>query len=446
MFLKRVSAFEVFAIASFLISTAFIFFSIYDLRVATSDEHGLLQNTSNHIAAEASRVIDFQIGRFYAALKWPTLETLIQAPALILTTVRVGAMLACFFSAALFMSALTKSVRNGILFVVLSTAMMPVTVSYQPLIYNPLIWLGWSCIWLMGVLALKTDTRNTRVAIVGLFTISIYFHESNIVFFGWPWLVAILAKPNIRASNNLKASRLCGAVLVGYLVICFSLRQFAMPLGDPYSGGSISLDFTAFLQSLALFSSGLAPGLEMWLSPRWIGTDVPLFLTPTNWGIRFGQNLDLVTILLAALAGMTVFLRTRNVEKDPRTGSVRVLVNWCLIFCFVIIAPNLLLSITPKYQIWAQQRMWPYYYSSMSFQGIVALMTVGIAGISQGFSGSRRSQIAAMLAIGVSLLAASSAATTREATTLFRKFRFDHSDTHLIEKSPTSSLPVVLQK
>ena len=91
----------------------------------------------------------------------------------------------------------------------------------------------------------------------------------------------------------------------------------------------------------------------------------------------------------------------------------------------MVFSPNLLLSLTEKYQNWAYEKMWPYYCSWMSYIAFIMILIVGMDYL-RARLGQNRS-IALFLALVITWVAAVSAATSRESSDFFREYRFDHS-------------------
>ena len=92
---------------------------------------------------------------------------------------------------------------------------------------------------------------------------------------------------------------------------------------------------------------------------------------------------------------------------------------------FMVFSPNLLLSLTGKYQIWAYQQRWPYYYSWMSYLALVMILVVVLDRARAKLPGHKITTM--VLSLLVALLAGIAAATAQESTDFFREYRFDHA-------------------
>jgi predicted tellurium resistance membrane protein TerC len=100
-----------------------------------------------------------------------------------------------------------------------------------------------------------------------------------------------------------------------------------------------------------------------------------------------------------------------------------------LVLIFAILAPVLLLSISVKYQAWSHQRMWPYYYASMSYLAQVVLMVVGARLVlSRIKSRGMHAAIALLCIFGAMLLTLGIRAVNRESEWVLRQHTFAHID------------------
>lgn len=329
---------------------ALLFVRIDGIRIATADDQHTLAAATDADIGQASRVLDLCIGRFYALVKWPVLESLMRdCGDGLLSALRIGAFLMCVIAAARFLRDALDSEPAAALFLVLVCALLPVLVTYQPLFYNPMLWLGWACIWWMGVLALKPDTPGNGGLIAGLFLLALMSHEMNAVFVVWPWLLrSVVGRKGIRAAFT-RSTILCGVVLAGYGAVSVTVRMATANFGINYSGGTIAYDLPAALQSLLANSLGALPGLELWLHPRWQGTESPMFTGPEVFLERLFSNLGPASYLLCGGVGAVtwLFLRSRcpthSFASPLRRGPLVGLLT------FMVFAPNLLLSLTEKY-------------------------------------------------------------------------------------------------
>lgn len=399
---------------------------INGIRITTADELQAAMVTTDATMGAASRLLDLCIGRFYAVVKWPLLEFLMRdCSDHLLSTIRIATFFLCAISATKFVRDALEDGKSAACFLILVCALLPVVVTYQPLFYNPMLWVGWASVWLMGVIALRAESKLNRGFVVGLFGLAMISHEMNAVFVIWPWLVRGLVAGKGFRQGLTPQTILCGVVLLAYAAIALSIRLYTAKFGITYSGGTIAFDGVAAATALVTNSLGCLPGLELWLSPRWQGIEGPLFIGPKSFLIRLQSHLDLADYALACGVGILTWLFLRSNKSVPSGAPPRRRPPLLWALTFMVFAPNLLLSLTKKYQAWTYERMWPYYYSWMSYLALVMILVVVLDRIRDAPGGKKT--LAFAIALAVALLAAVSAATSRESTDFFREYRFDHS-------------------
>lgn len=403
-----------------------LFERINGIRVPTADEFHVMAAASDPMVGNASRLLDICIGRFYAVIKWPVLEFLLHdCSDILLSVLRITAFGVCAVCAALFAKAASRDPRTAALVLVLTVLLLPVLVTYQPLFYNPLLWLGWAAIWMMGLWALKPVSGRNTMGMAGFFTIALMSHEMNAIFVLWPAIVRrVLGESDNRAGTGQQLAA-CGVVLLIYGAIAISLRLATADLGISYGGGTLSFEPLGAIAALLVNSLGILPGLELWLDPRWLYPEGLVLDGPMGFGERLMGNLNAITLMLALGAGGLAwgFLRSGHDAdaESPKGRHLRIVT----VLVFVLFAPNLLLSLTEKYQGWAFQRMWPYYYSWLSYQALVMIFVVGMDRLRE--QGPATKAKSALLALVTAWLVACTSASTRESTAFFREYRFSHS-------------------
>lgn len=403
-----------------------LFVRIDGIRITTADDLHTMAAASDEAVGQASRLLDLCIGRFYAVIKWPLLEFLMRdCGDSLLSMLRISAFLLCVVGAARFIRDALKSDPAAALFLVLACALLPVLVTYQPLFYNPMLWLGWGCIWWMGVVALQPESPTNRGWLAGLFTLALLSHEMNAVFVIWAWLARAFVKGDGLRAGFSRSTIYCGVILTMYAMIAGGMRLATASFEINYGGSTIAYDPVAALAALLANSLGTLPGLELWLHPRWDGTASPILNGPDVFLNRLLSNLGpLSCALCAGIGGITwLFLRSKNPPADtddpPRHLTLAATLT------FMVFSPNLLLSLTGKYQIWAYQQMWPYYYSWMSYLALVMILVVVLDRARAKLPGHKITTM--VLSLLVALLAGIAAATAQESTDFFREYRFDHA-------------------
>lgn len=401
-------------------------YEILEIRVTTIDDYAALRQATDPEIGNIAELYEYSIGRFYAQLKWTVIESVMSLSSdLLRTLIRVGAFLVCVGAAFGFMKRVSFQGFGPAIFAMLAISWLVVAVTYQPLFYNPLLWLGWAAIWAMGTLSWSEGNSSQRILIVSLFAVSICCHESNLSFFLWPTIILWANNHSLKEWRTWRASGLCMIVGTAYGIIGLLLRSSAAGLFETYSGGEISVAPLSALAALAKYSLGGTPGLESWLTPRWEVMEHSYWLRPTDWIDRIASNLTPTAIVSSLAVGIVLWMLTvRPVCRE----LIWPVFQRLLILSYVVLAPNILLALTTKYQVWAQQRMWPYYYSWMSSLALtmVAVFLFEIVW-SAKLTGFQRATVRYGFIVVAILISLATNATTHESVEFLSEFRFDHS-------------------
>ena len=127
-------------------------------------------------------------------------------------------------------------------------------------------------------------------------------------------------------------------------------------------------------------------------------------------------------LMLGAAAGMGTARNPGGGERRPARA-----VPGYVALLFAAFAPNLVLAVTVKYQGWSHQRMYPYYYTSMSYLAWVVLLAAAAADALDALRHAAGRRVAgASIAVGVFVLALGVNASNREAAALLRHHPFYH--------------------
>lgn len=163
------------------------------------------------------------------------------------------------------------------------------------------------------------------------------------------------------------------------------------------------------------------PGLESWLA-RWNAPDAAIWLSPMAWVHRVGEWSSSVCLASAALLELGLWFGGESRENPvERSGSFSLKMVGALLFA--AFAPNFLLACTYKYQMWSHQRMWPYYYTSMSYLAwVVLLVGAWLRLMDYVRNYSLRRACWALMAVG----AIGVGAANNQAVTMLRKHPFYH--------------------
>lgn len=349
------------------------------LRVPTEDDEMVAAGAIDPTKTQDYRRYDYEMGRLYAGVKFDFLEAVMRVKSdWRHAAVRLALLLMTAGCAAWFTWEWRRNLREALLVLVAIVGLLQVSVSYQAFLSQQWFWFGWAAVWTMGALALRPDSTANRCGIVAAFALALFSHESNAVFLFWPVAVRLVGRGEKFSWATLQPFWSCVLVLALYGGVSLALRRATSDPEHVYAGTILSPDLGRFALALNVFSLSSIPGLESW-RVRWSDAGMPLWLTPAQWLENLRAGITVVNMAGAALVGLAVWLGLAREEKpDGRASPAAPLAMLALILAAAY-APNLLLAATIKYQGWAQQRMWPYYYSAMSY---LAWIVLGVTGTS----------------------------------------------------------------
>lgn len=398
------------------------------LRLASADDTALARGLSLPAQAAWNRMHDFRIGRIYADAKFALLEQLMLVPSdAVHAALRIGAFLGALLTAAWFTWEWRRSERAVWLVVCAGSGFLPVAIAYQALLSYPLLWIGWAGVWTMGALALRPESAWGRSGIAVAFAVALAAHESNAVFLVWPAMLRRAAGDSDHPKTILREAAPCAVVLSVYAALSWGLRSAALAAttADVYDGAKVALDFRGAVFALCTYTGSGLPGLDSWLA-RNSDPSGPLWLSLPAWWHRAGEWTTPLSVVGASLLGAAVWLGTAADEGDrerPRIHAIGI----GAALGFAAFAPNLLLALTVKYQAWAHQRMWPYYYTSMSYLAwLVLLVGVGAGLLAALRNAAAHRTVRVALAAGVIAAAIGVSAANHEAAGLLLRHTFIH--------------------
>jgi hypothetical protein len=256
--------------------------------------------------------------------------------------------------------------------------------------------------------------------------VALAVHESNVVFILLPAAVRWGTGQSIGWRHQLRELVLSGTVLGAYGLLAIGLRHAASQSGTQYDGATILLDAREIVFALGVYSLAAIPGVEFGLNR--MAVDGPTIgYGPSQVIARVWSNAGATDWIVAAITGLALWALLKALERDEaqsRPGNTRIVVP----LGYALFAPNLLLALTPKYQGWAHQRMWPYYYSWMSYLAIVLLLALGAVRLQRALPVGRV-RIAGRLALAVlaGAITLGIRATSREALAQLRQHPFSHT-------------------
>ncbi len=402
------------------------------LRIVTADDEAIFHALTSPVYAITIRMHDFRIGRIYADLKFQLLEGVMCEPSeAVHTLLRLMAFMIAVGAAAWFAWAWRRSSRTAWLVVVGSAAAVPVSIGYQALLSFPLLWLGWAGVWVMGALALRPTSALNRCGLMVAFAVALAVHEGNAVFIVWPaWLRWISeGRAGVRAIG--RELGLCGAILTAYLALSWWLRGAALAAttNEVYEGARLSPNVRETIFAWIAYTGSGLPGFDSWLA-RTADPGGPLWLSFGGWWQRITAWSTPATVMLAGLAGVIGWIGMAPDEPAANPSRVRP-AGMIAALVFAAFAPNLMLGLTLKYQTWAHHRMWPYYYTGMSFLAWVVLAAGGAGIVLAALRRSAwRHTGRAFLAIALVGVVLGVAAANRQAADFLRRHPFYHMGTY----------------
>lgn len=389
------------------------------LCLASADDLSIRHALADPAGQLGNRIHDEAIGRIYTEPKFFLLEHLMAVHSdYVRTVVRLLSALLAFAPAAWFAWEWSRDRFVAFSVLALLLGLLPVVAGYQAFLSFPLLWIGWGAVWVMGVLALRDESVAGRCLMAAAFGLALAAHESNAAFVVWPALVrAAAGRPGWRATAAREFAP-CLVVLLGYAALSLALRhEVSVLLNEPiYDGARLSWHLHDAVFALNVYSLSGLPGLDGWCA-RW--TDA-LWMNPVDWLARVQAWVALPGLLASVLLGATYWFAARS-PAAPKTPPVRRnAVRFGALLVFAAYAPNVLLALTMKYQEWAHQREWPYYYTSMSFIAWTVLGAVLAGGLLRRTRGRTRASVQTALAVLAFVLALGSNAAGRQAVAFMR--------------------------
>jgi hypothetical protein len=146
---------------------------------------------------------------------------------------------------------------------------------------------------------------------------------------------------------------------------------------DSYAGATIAINGKSIIYAWQVYTLSGLPGLESWVSGK-TSAFGSLWLAPDMWFTRLWRGATFWDIIGATIVGVLFWLWLPEGRAKQPDVKARRLGPFVAIMLFAAYAPNAILVLTPKYQVWAHHHMWPYYYTSMSYLAWVVL-GVGLA-------------------------------------------------------------------
>jgi hypothetical protein len=414
-------------IVSALWLSAHLTFSIEGLRLASVDDVNIHRGIVDPAIALSNRMLDFAMGRIYAEIKFSYLEAVIGIRSdLIHALVRVVALGIAAAAAAWFTWEWRRNWAVSLLVFVATLGFCQIAVSYEALLTQSNLWVGWAAVWTMGALALRPNSAATRCGTVVAYAVALCTNEGNAPFLVWAILLNWASDRRTGFFKALCNDSSCWIVLAGYACLSLLVRFAALGHDRPYDGGTVSLNLREMALALNAYTLSAVPGFESWID-RWAKATDSLWISPQMWLQRVIDGTSVGALVGAGMLAACAWVGLEGAVEPENTRSRRS----AAIFAIVLIGaftPNLLLVATPKYQTWAHQRMWPYYYAAMSTAvWTVLFVTVGASMVMRISHRSLRQAVRGAFALLAALMAIAIGASNREAISLLQRHTLTHA-------------------
>lgn len=184
------------------------------------------------------------------------------------------------------------------------------------------------------------------------------------LYFPYAMIFALCAAYSVLVSKNkLMMFRRHMSVVLAIIIPVLVNIIYRINNPSSYEGNSgVNVEPEAFLTTLVTLSGGLLPGVQSFQNFNYIFQD--------PFQIAFSVTLSFVLFLLLAVSR----------EKLSRGLTRKSVLNYILfvmpLLLFAFFAPNILVSVTRKYQSWVDLGVTNYLYSSFSFLAVIALSVI----------------------------------------------------------------------
>ncbi|MCC5023669.1 MAG: hypothetical protein J6386_13195 [Candidatus Synoicihabitans palmerolidicus] len=219
------------------------------------------------------------------------------------------------------------------------------------------------------------------------------------------------------------------SVAGAYVAMWVGLRIWSanfVPGLEVYDGARVSFSMEVF-RTAGIYSLSGLPGLEVWLDR---GNPTSLVVGPDIWLQRVTGNFEVWDLLSAVAVGAAVWaVGTRAHDRSVISHDSRAQLRLALVLVIWALGSQFLLAVTPKYQTWSHQRMWPYYQSMGGAIGWQVLVLVAVAQLGLGrLKGGLRTtrMLLALLAMTAAITILGVKAMNRVAVARFEKSPMYH--------------------
>lgn len=349
--------------------------------------------------------LDLSLGRFYAELKFTVLGwAYLSASPWWIGAWRFGIACLQLGFGGLLVSRLLGDARWGLLLVLLLTGWACYVPTYHLLVSYPQVGLGFVFVevsWLLWLRGVGSDSSSFRGAAVVFFALSLLMHEVFLCFLSVHALLA-LREVGLRGLRHLWAPLL---VALAYCLLFLATAHQGRLGGASYGGTELSLHLPAVLRSLAVQGLSSLPGAELV-----IDRGAPHFLVaPSLRCIAHSTTIDWVLGVWTGLvcAGLLAGLWRKPGGRATPVGS--------LASAGLAFMPSLMISLTPKYQVWSHHRIFPYIYAAFGagFFILALLWLLSWAGRQVAGRARLRRLVPWVFALGVSTLVVASRSISR---------------------------------
>ena len=254
----------------------------------------------------------------------------------------------------------------GALVALVTSAALHLPATFYPVLSYPPMAIGLVAL-LGGLLAQRAHARNHGF-LAGLgsgmgLLIACLMCEMFVVFL--PVFCTVAYGSGRDGRRRISAALPALTAATAYLAV---YGLFALRFPSTYDGTHVSLDLAAAANALFRQTFGAVPGFELMALRSPPGTATGAFWRPAS---QLGELVRAVPgwawLVVLVQATATAVLARAALRRSAASGWTLAVAAAC------VLLPNLPISLTPRYQVFAHHRMYPYVYSFYAYCAMMAL-------------------------------------------------------------------------
>jgi hypothetical protein len=283
-----------------------------------------------------------------------------------LSAIRIMSWFIFIFMAACYLARLAGNKYVFPLAVIIISLLWSNSIGGHNLVVAYPFYISVTCALFMGSLILihkQASTLSQAPTIVSAVILFATFVAGGELFFQYVPLLLICALINYVSSEDKRRSLLSGTIIIASITLAiFVTLTYRIIRPSSYAGNtSLNLEPGKVFDTYTTFTVGLFPGVQV----------------VHNWHALFREPNQIATaFLIAAAAFVFLALLRRNLVSINlgKIGPVKIILVFAA-FLAALCAPNILVSLTAKYQDWVQGGANNYLYSSMSYVAFALLIS-----------------------------------------------------------------------